>query len=145
MRLTTDQRNARTSAREVAAFKARKRPHQSYTAYLMRDSGPVEGYYLMGRYTSRAWFGPNDKAAAEAEAKRTGARVEASQKHAYRITTWTGETLATVISIKSRPGRHMTETRGSFWARGIDGRLYYGTHNGEGMYCRMHLSKRQTP
>jgi hypothetical protein len=64
----------------------------------------------------------------------------------YRITTWTGETLARVTAIKSRRNRrgYMTDTIGSFWARGIDGRVYYGTHNGAGMYCRMRVSKNQT-
>lgn len=62
----------------------------------------------------------------------------------YRITTWMGETLAEVTSITTRRARGwMTDECGSFWARGIDGRIYYGTHNGSGMYCRMRLSKRQ--
>ena len=62
-----------------------------------------------------------------------------------RITTWMGEMLAYVTHIKSRPNRcgYTTSERGSFWARGIDGRLYYGTHNGPGMYCRMRLAKKQ--
>ena len=62
------------------------------------------------------------------------------------ITTWTGDKLADVIAIKNRRERrgHTTDVRGSFWARGIDGRLYYGTHNGEGMYCRMRLAKDQS-
>ncbi len=38
-------------------------------------------------------------------------------------------------------GSWMTSERGSFWARGIDGRTYYGVHNGTGTYCRMRLSK----
>lgn len=65
----------------------------------------------------------------------------------HRITTWTGETLAHVTRITSRRERRgfTTDTRGSFWARGIDGRVYYGTHNGAGMYCRMRLSKRGAP
>jgi hypothetical protein len=100
---TIDERNARTSAREVAAFKARKRPHLKYSAYLTCDADGT-----------------------------------------HRITTWTGETLATVIAINSRRDTrsYVTNTRGSFWARGIDGRLYFGTHNGAGMYCRMRLSTR---
>jgi hypothetical protein len=31
--------------------------------------------------------------------------------------------------------------KGSFWAIGIDGRTYYGRHNGRGMYCSMRLAK----
>jgi hypothetical protein len=64
----------------------------------------------------------------------------------HKITTWVGDTLATVITLKSGRIRNSfnTDTRGSFWARGIDGKLYHGRHNGVGMYCRMRLSKRQT-
>ena len=77
--------------------------------------------------------------------KRYVAYLTLNRDGGYSITTWTGETLATVTSIKSRPNRRgfTTDTRGSFWARGIDGRLYFGTHNGAGMYCRMRLSANQ--
>ncbi len=63
-----------------------------------------------------------------------------------QVHTWTGDKLADVITIKNRRERrgYTTDVRGSFWARGIDGRLYYGTHNGEGMYCRMRLAKDQS-
>jgi hypothetical protein len=63
-----------------------------------------------------------------------------------RIVTWMGDTLAKVTSIKYRkaPGRSsLSDWCGSFWARGIDGRIYYGTHNGRGMYCRMRLARHQ--
>ncbi len=62
----------------------------------------------------------------------------------YRITTWTGETLAVVTAMKSRRVRNssLTDTRGTFKAKGIDGRTYYGTHNGTGMYCRMRLKSK---
>lgn len=62
-----------------------------------------------------------------------------------RVTTWTGETLANVTSLNSSRvwNSIYTDTRGSFWAKGIDGRVYYGRHNGEGMYCRMRLAKHQ--
>jgi hypothetical protein len=60
------------------------------------------------------------------------------------ITTWTGELLAIVTKITSYNavcfGRD-AGTKGSFWAIGIDGRTYYGRHNGKGMYCRMRLAK----
>jgi hypothetical protein len=62
-----------------------------------------------------------------------------------RITTWTGETLANVTRITSYRAVSnpvlKIPSRGSFWAVGIDGRWYYGTHNGTGMYCRMRLAK----
>ena len=61
------------------------------------------------------------------------------------ISTWAGDKLAIVTRIRSRPERRgfTTDGRGSFWAVGIDGRWYYGTHNGRGMYCRMRLAKNQ--
>lgn len=63
-----------------------------------------------------------------------------------RITTWTGETLANVTKLTSYRvvSGHLTDSRGSFWCIGIDGRTYYGTHNGVGMYCRMRLAKYRT-
>jgi hypothetical protein len=60
------------------------------------------------------------------------------------ITTWTGEPLAFVTRITSYNavcfGRD-AGMKGSFWAIGIDGRTYYGRHNGRGMYCSMRLAK----
>ena len=63
----------------------------------------------------------------------------------YRITTFVGDTLALVTSIASRKDSQswVTDTRGSFWAVGIDGRHYYGRHNGVGLWCRMRLGKHQ--
>lgn len=63
----------------------------------------------------------------------------------YRITTWMGDTLATVTHIRTRPvrGSWLTNERGSFWARGIDGRTYHGRHNGAGVYCRIRPAKHQ--
>lgn len=62
------------------------------------------------------------------------------------ITTWMGDPLAFVTKITSYRayafGQH-PHTRGTFWAVGIDGRKYYGTHCGRGMYCRMRLAKHQ--
>jgi hypothetical protein len=60
-----------------------------------------------------------------------------------RIVTFTGDTLAEVTRITSYRvvGGSLTNARGSFWAIGIDGRTYYGRHNGTGMYCRMRLAK----
>jgi hypothetical protein len=66
----------------------------------------------------------------------------------YIVTTWTGEKLAEVVSYDvTRKVRTswLTNERGSFWARGIDGRLYHGRHNGPGLYCRMRLAKNQKP
>jgi hypothetical protein len=61
-----------------------------------------------------------------------------------RIVTWMGDTLATVTWIKYREAAYgRCSGGGSFWARGIDGRIYYGTHNGRGMYCRMRLARHQ--
>jgi hypothetical protein len=60
------------------------------------------------------------------------------------ITTFMGGKLADVLTIKNNPVRNSpyTNERGSFWARCIDGRLYYGRHNGAGMYCLMRPSKK---
>ncbi len=62
-----------------------------------------------------------------------------------RITTFTGDTLAYVTICKSRRDFRVVVSgeRGAFWARGIDGRIYHGRHNGGGCYCRMRLAKRQ--
>ena len=64
---------------------------------------------------------------------------------AWLVTTWTGDPLATVTEINSHRVHtgYLTNTRGTFWARGIDGKMYYGWHNGAGMYCKMRLSKSQ--
>lgn len=72
-------------------------------------------------------------------------RGDSSYPRAYRIATWMGDTLATVTSLTSRPERRswLTNERGSFWARGIDGRLYHGRHNGAGMHCTLRLAKHQ--
>lgn len=60
------------------------------------------------------------------------------------ITTFMGEPLAFVTKVTSynavRFGRD-AGMNGSFWAIGIDGRTYYGRHNGRGMYCSMRLAK----
>ena len=60
------------------------------------------------------------------------------------IATFTGEPLAFVTRITSYNavcfGRD-AGMKGSFWAIGIDGRQYYGRHNGRGMFCRMRLAK----
>jgi hypothetical protein len=62
----------------------------------------------------------------------------------YRISTWMGETLAIVTHITHwKRGTGFRACRGSFWARGIDGRLYHGRHNGGGLYCSLYLAKRQ--
>jgi hypothetical protein len=60
-----------------------------------------------------------------------------------RIATWTGDTLAEVTRITSyrAVGSSLTNERGSFWCIGVDGRTYYGRHNGVGLYCRMWLAK----
>jgi hypothetical protein len=62
-----------------------------------------------------------------------------------RITTWTGETLGAIIStgtpIKSRGWD--TNTHTPFRARCIDGRVYFGRHNGGGVYLRMRPLKKQ--
>lgn len=59
-----------------------------------------------------------------------------------RIVTWMGDTIAVVTSMRSRKVRdsYVTDDRGSFWAKGINGVVYYGTHNGAGMFCRMRIS-----
>ena len=114
---TVDACNARISRGEVEAFKARTATG-SYTAYLTKD---------------------------ENFCQQPGPAMAMGVTTRYRITTWMGDTLADVISIKShRVHRgYLTDTRGSFWARGIDGRIYHGRHNGAGIYCRMRLAKAQ--
>lgn len=63
-----------------------------------------------------------------------------------RITTFTGETLATVTFLRSwRVRSGLTDSRGSFHAIGIDGRAYHGRHNGVGVYCTLRLNKHQGP
>jgi hypothetical protein len=57
------------------------------------------------------------------------------------LTTWTGDILATINWIRWRRVRDsaFTDERGRFHARGIDGRDYYGSHNGPAVYCRLRL------
>ncbi len=61
------------------------------------------------------------------------------------IATWNGEKLAIVTAIRSRREArgYTTDVRGSFWAQGIDGRIYYGRHNGRSMHCTLRLAKNQ--
>lgn len=70
------------------------------------------------------------------------------KRQVWKITTFTGDTLAFVTRIKSSrqlfKRNTFSDQRGSFWARGIDGRLYYGRHNGAGMYCTLRLAKVQS-
>lgn len=110
--------NDDVSIAETIEFRLRPLPlGVSYTAYLTKDNVPegVGTFRFAGRITP------------------------------YRITTWTGQTLAHVISYTAHRNHrgYLTDTRGWFRARGIDGRMYYGQHNGVGMYCRMRLSKNQ--
>jgi hypothetical protein len=57
-----------------------------------------------------------------------------------RITTWIGETLATVISTR-KPYRAFGRVLVTpFSAIGIDGRKYHGTHNGAGMHLTIRPS-----
>ena len=63
-----------------------------------------------------------------------------------RVTTFMGDTLAMISRIKTNPSRRrwsLSAGNGSFWARGIDGRLYYGRHNGPNCYLRMRLAKQR--
>lgn len=58
------------------------------------------------------------------------------------ITTFTGDALARVKSITyNKPSRRniLSDTCGTFTAKGIDGRTYKGRHNGDGMYCTMRV------
>lgn len=77
--------------------------------------------------------------------KRYGAYLTGGPRSGYFVSTWTGETLATVTHIThwTRRASTLTNDRGSFWARGIDGRLYHGRHNGSGLYCSLYLAKDQ--
>lgn len=71
-----------------------------------------------------------------------GAYLSDDRKH---ITTWVGETLATVTAERHRRvyNTYTTNERGSFHAVGIDGRHYHGRHNGTGCHCTMRLDKHQ--
>ncbi len=62
----------------------------------------------------------------------------------YIVTTWTGDILAHVTRINIGPAPRswwISDTRGSLWARGIDGRMYHARHCGEGIALRLRLSK----
>lgn len=106
--------NEERSRAERIEFRAKSLQHgQSYTAYLTRD-----------RDASNDLGSP----------RPTG----------MRITTFTGDTLAHVTRYSARKVRGvLSDVRGSFWACGIDGRTYYGRHNGPGVYCTMRLAKGQ--
>lgn len=69
----------------------------------------------------------------------TGPYVAYLSRDASRVTTWMDDTLAEVANLTTYRVRNSftTDERGTFVARGIDGRVYHGTHNGAGMYCRM--------
>jgi hypothetical protein len=77
--------------------------------------------------------------------ERYGAYLTGGPQSGYFISTWMGETLATVTHITHRTRRAsaFADDRGSFWARGIDGRLYHGRHNGSGLYCSLYLATDQ--
>jgi hypothetical protein len=57
-----------------------------------------------------------------------------------RVTTFTGDTLATLVHV----GKTWRGPSGNKWtafrAAGIDGRIWHGRHNGPGMYLRMRPS-----
>lgn len=58
------------------------------------------------------------------------------------VTTFMGDVLAHVTSITRSRGVFGSRTSGgTFRATGYDGRRYYGTHNGVGMYCRLRARK----
>jgi hypothetical protein len=107
--------NEERSRAECIEFRANPLPYgQSYTAYLTK-------------------------------AKPHGWPLGKGLHGEYKITTFTGDTLAFVTRITTRKvrGGYLTNEKGSFWARGIDGRTYHGRHNGSGIYCRMRLAKNQ--
>ena len=60
-----------------------------------------------------------------------------------RITTWMGETLATITSTGTpfKITGWMSSTLTPFRAKGIDGRMYFGRFHGPGIYVRMRPSK----
>jgi len=92
---------------------------------------------------------PTNEERSRAEVIEFSAKAPAGPYVAYlsadrqRITTWTGETLATVTDITQTSTRNswMSDERGAFTARAINGRRYRGTHNGPQVYCRMRLLK----
>lgn len=58
-----------------------------------------------------------------------------------RITTWTGDTLAVVTSTGKPYRANLGSTCTPFRAKGIDGRMYYGRHNGTGMHLKLRVTK----
>lgn len=109
--------NEERSTAELIEFRLRPLQHgASYSAYLshMKPEHEAQAYQLLG--TPKVPHGI--------------------------IATFTGEPLAFVTRITSYNavcfGRD-AGMKGSFWAIGIDGRQYYGRHNGRGMFCRMRL------
>lgn len=58
-----------------------------------------------------------------------------------RITTWMGDTLATVTSTGKPYRSNFGNLSTPFRAKGIDGRMYFGRHNGPGMYLRLRPAK----
>jgi hypothetical protein len=60
-----------------------------------------------------------------------------------RITTWMGETLATITSTGTpfKTGGWLSSTLTPFRAKGIDGRMYFGRFHGPGVYVKMRPAK----
>lgn len=58
-----------------------------------------------------------------------------------RVTTWMGETLATITSMGKPYRSNLGSVCTPFRAKGIDGREHYGRHNGPGMHLRLRAAK----
>lgn len=73
------------------------------------------------------------------------AYLAGNETDGWYVSTFTGEMLARITKLTRRvvSNSWMTNCRGSFWAVGVDGRLYRGHHNGLGMYLHMRLAKQR--
>ena len=61
----------------------------------------------------------------------------------HRITTWTGETLATITRRRHTWRSNFGDTRQTLYSEGINGLLYQATYyKSAGSYCHMHAIKK---
>lgn len=84
----------------------------------------------------------SDREVREFKTREPGPYTAYLSSNGKHITTWMGDVLATITSV-GKPARAFRnrEKLTPFRARGIDGRTYYGRHNGPGMHLRMRPAK----
>lgn len=114
------------------------------TLYLVREQPAPRGWYLMGRHNSIAYFPASQRAQAEAEARRTGARLEAMPGPEWFATNWPG-TLRIPAGIKHAP------RAGGFGANRVDawfeyqGARWHGVNRGDNQILRCRRLKEKRP